>query len=406
MLKIYKDTFSETPIEQIWKELRFFLDIDLSINHIKILQNIDKSIFLKHIKNIKKQASQIGFCIKQAEEYFISSKNVSLATRPLLLYYGVTSLSKALTLLKFNGAYSIDQLRVNDKHNHHGLELLKDFTSISNFNLEPRDFFSKLKCRLHLHPIDHIPWGHYPLVYKSLICDSISYPIKYDFEGSSISGDGRGLQNCADIPDIIKFKGHVFNTFTLMNNLPDLYNIMTQFNYKMNLFPGDMYMHKLKHIGIKADGKIISESYTDTFHFLIRCITNNEKNDFITICSQSNQNIKFLDVGPYNLHGIFKISYEMPSESKFYIPDLVDDIHGKIYFIYKVDNYLPEISSHLILLFIFGMLSRYHPDIWMNIISKNIKVAEIIDSLLNIIYRKFPNLILNQMTLTKNYIHV
>lgn len=406
MMNTYKETLTESPIDQIWKELRLFLDVDLSTDHIRSIQKIDDETFYKQLKNIRKQAIQIGFCIKQAEEYFYSSKNVSLATRPLLLYYGATSLSKALTLLKLDGDYSIDRLRDGDKHNHHGLELLKDFSSITNFNLKPDEFFKILKCKINYHTRKKIPWGHYPLVYQSLSPDTVAYPIKFDFEGSSISGDGKGLQNCADIPDVSKYKDHIYNSFSLMSNLPDLYSMMTHLNFKMNLFPGDIYMHRLKHIGVKAGDKILSEKYTDTYHFLVRGIGDEEKNDFINIYSKSNPEIQFIDVGPYNLHGVAAKTYEFSTPPQIYLPDVVDDIFSKIYFIYKVERFLPEICSHLILLFIFGMISRYHPDIWMKIISKNIKVIEILDSLLNVIYRKFPNLVLNQMSLSKNSIHM
>ncbi|MBD2571055.1 hypothetical protein H6G59_24805 [Anabaena lutea FACHB-196] len=85
---------------------------------------------------------------------------------------------------------------------------------------------------------------------------------------------------------------------------------------------------------------------------------------------------------------------------------MIDDIHGKIF--YKLPSEemdFQEIISHFVILFCLGMLCRYYPDIWMEIVEENVLVSEFTDSLLNIIYRKFPNLILDQMTLTKHYVH-
>jgi len=57
-----------------------------------------------------------------------------------------------------------------------------------------------------------------------------------------------------------------------------------------------------------------------------------------------------------------------------------------------------------VLMFCLGMLSRYHADIWMNVIDHHVQVAEITDTLLNVCYRKFPNLILDQLTFTHHCI--
>ena len=108
-----------------------------------------------------------------------------------------------------------------------------------------------------------------------------------------------------------------------------------------------------------------------------------------------------------NLHlqHTFEVS---PSDEQwnFYFPDGVDAVSGQLFYILKPETYLPEPAAHLIPLYCLGMLSRYYPDVWMHAIDKNIRLAELIDSLLNIIHRKFPNMILNQMTSVKHYIHI
>ncbi len=43
---------------------------------------------------------------------------------------------------------------------------------------------------------------------------------------------------------------------------------------------------------------------------------------------------------------------------------------------------------------------------WMRAIDENVQIAELTDSLLDMIHRKFPNLILDQMTWVKHYVHL
>ncbi|MBS1972324.1 MAG: hypothetical protein JSU04_18605 [Bdellovibrionales bacterium] len=69
--------------------------------------------------NVQKQAEQIRYCIQQAKEYRDASKTVSLATKPLLLYYSCMCLALAEILVKQDGTSSLDVAR--ESHRHHGL---------------------------------------------------------------------------------------------------------------------------------------------------------------------------------------------------------------------------------------------------------------------------------------------
>ncbi|HEY2706934.1 MAG TPA: hypothetical protein VGI95_02665 [Caulobacteraceae bacterium] len=72
-------------------------------------------------RNVRKQAEQIRYCVIQAKEYFDAALAVSLATKPVLLYYGVMSLALAEILFKQDGSSSLDYAR--GQHAHHGLDL-------------------------------------------------------------------------------------------------------------------------------------------------------------------------------------------------------------------------------------------------------------------------------------------
>jgi hypothetical protein len=78
------------------------------------------SVPSKHHSNVKKQARQIRQCLMQAREYKDAAAVTTLATRPVLLYYSLMSLSLAQILFKGSGANSLDAAR--GQHAHHGLD--------------------------------------------------------------------------------------------------------------------------------------------------------------------------------------------------------------------------------------------------------------------------------------------
>src|SRR5262249_11581118 len=68
----------------------------------------------------KRQATQIRHCLAQAREYYRAAEIVTLAVKPLLLYYAAMSLALAEVLLKQTGDASLDRAR--EQHRHHGLD--------------------------------------------------------------------------------------------------------------------------------------------------------------------------------------------------------------------------------------------------------------------------------------------
>lgn len=94
-----------------YKDTHFVSEIIIERNNLKDSQR----------SNAKKQAKQIRYCLVQAQEYFEAAETTTLATRPLLLYYGVMSLAIAEYLFKQDGRVSLDVAR--SSHNHHGLTI-------------------------------------------------------------------------------------------------------------------------------------------------------------------------------------------------------------------------------------------------------------------------------------------
>ena len=112
-----------------WASLRQFQNVNFTADRIIKLHNVDQ----RYQKNAKKQAEQLRYCILQAEEYFRAAESVTMATKPVLIYYGIISLALAKVLFKQSGKSSLDAAR--GEHAHHGLGFRLDGGSVAGASL-------------------------------------------------------------------------------------------------------------------------------------------------------------------------------------------------------------------------------------------------------------------------------
>lgn len=113
-----------------WASLKRYQNVDLVAGLI-----CDRFGLPKNQKvNAKRQATQIRYCLIQAQEYLEAAAAVSPATSPLLTYYGAMSLALAELLWKQDGNSRLSQLRQH--HDHHGLTLHSGITRPGGSDLE------------------------------------------------------------------------------------------------------------------------------------------------------------------------------------------------------------------------------------------------------------------------------
>jgi hypothetical protein len=98
---------SSSPNDFAWRELRRFQNADFVTTQIMNLKGIDK----KHYQNVQKQARQLGLCLSLAQDYFAAASQVSLVTKPVLLYYATMHLALSEILFKQLGDSSLDRAR-------------------------------------------------------------------------------------------------------------------------------------------------------------------------------------------------------------------------------------------------------------------------------------------------------
>lgn len=155
------------------------------------------------------------------------------------------------------------------------------------------------------------------------------------------------------------------------------------------------------------DGKKQVVKRIQEFFASINGIDNATKQQLLSFLSSKNSDfVLFEDMGCYIT---LKAKYEYAADEKLrtsYFPDIVDDLNGRLCYIIDPVSYIQEPASLFMIQYCFSMLSRYSPDIWMKLIKENIVFTEFVETLLQIIGRKFPILILDQMTRIKHFIHI
>jgi len=413
MISVARNVVSHDPQREVWRYLRLFLNVHGTARRLREIHEVPEG---KHEANLRKQAKQIGYCLRQAEEYFQASERVELATRPLLLYYGCVSLAQALVLMKKDGTFSLDASRRSRKHNHHGLELERGTAEAAAKAVTLQDFFSTLKCTCHTNSRGELA-GHFALVYSCLEPSAFIIHSEFHDWGRTSYVKRDDPCNCADLQPLDRLANQSFSCWELLRTLPDLYNSLAEAGTRPTVAPGAISRRVVNHYvqvplntvdngtpGSSAVNRQLDRE-VDTHHFFVNRLSEAEKSAVLALCER-NQQIRVVDQFPTNLHLVLEIQTKAGTEKNMgYYPDVVDDLYGQKYFILCPDSYLPEPASMFILMYCLGMLSRYFPDVWMAVADSRVEIAEVTNTLLGVVQRKFPNLILDQMTGVKHYVH-
>jgi hypothetical protein len=300
---------SETPVKEIWSRLGFF---ENEHNAREFLKARNENLTEKELFDI---AKRIAFTMRTAREYYESAGRVSLLTTPLLIFYGMTALSKVL--------FAVNYTRKSPSKGH-GLETpnQKDF----------ENNFANLSTRVQKD-------GSFPQFHS---CYS---------------------------------KETLYNTrFTIKELLSMVSEIKVEYE--------TVYKEKSKAVLTKKNenGLNLIDTELEKYGDLTK--------DLPQYFPQIKEIVQF-DTGlflwnPQNLPVIRALS-------------------GEEYLILPVKKgdkniLLPEMSIHFLILYLLGMVSRYYPKEWGEIIEgKTSGEIYIIRKFLETTTRKFPNLILNKL---------
>jgi hypothetical protein len=399
-----KELISENPIKQVWKLLHYFHDSGYAGKVIKRIHNISEG---EQEKNVEKQAIQIACCLKQAEEYFNASTIVGLATKPTLIYYGIVNLSQALVLLTKDASYSFDVLRKRGRqYANHGLELAKSSKDIKAGPVQ--DFLGGVKCGLAKNEGGAI--GQFASFYESLVPPAICIPQEVHDSGKATFIEKTIAHPSVNMLDISYLLDKEMDILSLLKGLPELYSDLFDVGIQPRLSRGNIRSSVIKtykpDLSSEKNKLDVMREHLD---FFIDALPAQDKDRLFAFYQSKIQNLKTEADFGRNMHLSLDLTIVRGGiqclETLFY-PDIVDSINGKKFYVLEPESYIAEPAVYFIVAYCLGMLARYYPDVWMKVIKEQSTVAELMDSFLSSAYRKFPNLILDQMTSIKHNVHL
>jgi hypothetical protein len=412
----YREFVSENPYEEIWRQLYYFTDVD-SVN-----EKIRKRFNLKEKEQKdqpKRRAQKIAYSIIQAHNYFKAANQVDVSVKPNLIYYGISSLANTVIEYNNDGKFSRGDLQNKKQEKHHGLDDMFPFKSLKK-DTPLQDILKNISCIIHtesqktyksyglLADVEYDeenmelkkPYGHFKDFYNSIVHECVFINSETNILGQNSYFTGILVAPFAEKVEIENLFDRKFDLLSMFGFLPDMVQQFFNNGIISNLCTGEAKRFVYKS-HLSDEPKSSSQNNYHELNFSINQLSSEKKEYFKNLCLQNKSIQK--EESPRSL--LLKYDSRIESENN-YLPDMVQDIFGKIYFIYNVEEYIQELANLYICFFCTGMLCRYYPDYWMHWIEKNVGFKHLMETLCSIAIRKFPNLILNQLTQCINHFHL
>jgi len=355
-----------------WRHLAQYTNIDFTTKLICILHQLGS----KQKCNARKQAEQLKFCIIQAREYFDSSKSVSLATKPLLLYYCVMSLALVEILLKQDGNSRLSALREN--HNCHGLTL------ILNSDPDPTADLNSSSSQLIAKPqIDskNNPKGTFEVWRRS----ARKYPVggyQTQWYASANSKTYMALLSPEDLPPKILSTGGISLRSCLIN-LPYMGDTLSRWGARLEMVRATV-SRNLRYNGLyPVDTISVHPNYPDIL------------DKFYSLCQVHPDLCGSISINELPSGSIINWEHTQNLPMKF--PNSTCINSESIYFTCSEEN-MNEFGYLYIALHILGNFARYYPDLWMKHIELNSPLSNAADNLCDFAMERLPLLSLSELS--------
>lgn len=281
------------------------------------------------------------------------------------------------------------------------------------------EFFNSINCRCFINKnAGNIPWGQFALFYESLGPTAYRLPHTiYDvgYPGYLISEKAQSWLELQPLTSLVKRQ---INLLDLIKALPDMYFSLLEQGIQPALCIGGAKVTVKQYYQSRMLNNISDttpnpqrgndQPFKRTIHFEYQFnnINADQRQHILDYYRSKIPDIKVMADFGHALQLSQDVEYLLSDQPNIHTIGFVENIGGQKFCPIDVENYLPESASLYIILYCLGMLARYCPDIWMKAIDSNVQISETTNSLLNIAYRKFPNLILDQMTRILHYIHL
>lgn len=322
-----------TGEDYVWGELDYFTSPD------NVKKVIGKKYPSLYPRTVETKAIEISSCIKQAQEFYRSAKLVDYVTKPLLLFFGMESLTRALNIiLKKN-------LTMRNFKNSHGVEFIKHKLKENEIDL------SKILIKIQKS-------GTFSELFKLELFDW-ALPKHINSE-RDLSNYSAGLKAEEDKMHFINCNVRLRD---LLSIIPEIYqDYIKIFDDHPNIFSGQ-YIYYWK--GEKAD----------KIELFIDKRTNAVTREFII------KKLPMLGKG-YEVEekeNHFKFTCTPDQDEPILCEDMYEDnfVKGKIQ-VFKGETLelfnkklgLLDIEAHFLIMFALSILSRYELKLWYSLMTE------------------------------------
>ncbi|BFM45260.1 hypothetical protein CFS9_39010 [Flavobacterium sp. CFS9] len=325
--------------KQAWREIFTLSDIRILKEKIKTQSKISQQPMTDDYA--RQKALDIQYCIKQAHEYFKSSKVASISIKPTLIYYAIINLAAALIILKKR------EKSLNSMREAHGLkDKIPDNLKSSNLQINRSDI---LKISAEFQES-----GTFTELLHLDLQEYFILPIKNSDNLNTSRDLYQSLNFSQSNPNIKEL-----DLLTLFTNIPEIW--------------------KETRLSLKKESKI----------YLGEALLNNEtitcriSKELVTI-EELKRNFRFTanaELAESNNNFFFKLE---KNEYRKFTPLTKRDIIGNQYLTSDIDNNIvaSDILLYYATFFILGSLSRYKPFLWRYIIDDSMHGLNTIPSIL------------------------
>lgn len=361
---------------ETWRRLLEFANLELTIEELERRHGAATTKSIK--QNYIKQANQARVCVLQAKEYFDAARASSLFTSPNHAYYGAIALSSLILLIVGDGTKSLDYLRLDNRNNHHGLDLTTGcsaHTAAKGFTL------------LQQTQVQILPHGHFGNWYRTLPPRGIVYAHTHINRGQIASANYSPVGGY-DVPSYQSLSKKKFSILELFKYLPDLDNELRRFGVNA---PRSRTTH---NIFTEPDG------HTRHTWFIHGCETNHDLElllEKFSVISYYAESLTLKEIDSNHNQAVVELVYKTPLEIGFTWPTCRETLNHET-ISYADANETHEIVDLYLIAYQLSMLSRYYPDIWVGFIESHCKGAKLVERATELLIKKFPILALSMLS--------
>jgi len=343
--------------KQVWREIHTLSDLRIIKERLKKQAKLDGAALSDAFATQK--AKDIQYCIKQAKDYFVSSKSATLVIKPTLIYYGIISLAAALIIYK-NRDKSLNSMKEA-----HGLkDKYPDSLQNAYSGSVTRNEILKISAEFQ-------PSGTFIELKNMNLSEFFTMPIKHNNAADSSKDYLQKLNFSSDNPNLINV-----DLLTLFQNIPEIFKeIKLSLNKDSFTYPGE---------AVISNDSIICRFSNEL------CTTEDLKQKFSFI-----ENATLLESNNFYFFQLPRATYTSAT------PLTKRDIIGNQFLISDINN--PFVSgdflTYYITFFILGSLARYKPALWRIILEDELHGLNTIPEILcDSSYVKLPLYFLNEFT--------